>query len=154
MLNIVHTNWLIAVGIALIFSIIASEVFHTWQKHKLCGGGQRAVARLRKLEHGNQLDPAQVETLIQEICEHEGPLNPERATRPALPQQRGSGARKSLNCESKDLDEVDALVREILEHEEPLQAGLTARPQPLPIGASVRAVVDGGRDYAKRVLLN
>jgi len=153
-LNIVHTNWLIAIGIALIFSIVASEIFHAWQKHNLRGDGQRAVARLRKLEHGNQLEPAEVETLIQEICEHEGPLNPERATRPALPQQRGSEVRKSLNCESKDLDEVDALVREILEHEEPLQAGLTARPQPLPIGASVTAMVDGGRDYAKRVRLN
>ena len=131
MLNNFYTNWLIATGVVLIFSFIASGIIHTWQKHKLCDAGQRAVARLRKLEHGNQLEPAEIETLIQEIFEPEGQLNPERAMKPAPPPQVGSKVHKSLNSKSPELDEVDVLVQEILEDQGPFKAEQTPRPEPL-----------------------
>lgn len=131
MLNIFHTNWLIAIDVALIFSIIASEVIHTWQKHKLRGGAQRAVARLRKLEHGNQLEAAEVEALIQEIFEPQGQLNPERAMEPAPPPQVASKVHKNVNRKSPKLEEVDALVQEILEDQGPFKAEQTPRPEPI-----------------------
>ena len=115
MLNFFHTNWLVVSGVVLTFSFIASGVIHTRQEHKPRGDGQRAVARLRKLKHGNQLEPAEVETLVQEIFEVEGQLKPERAMKPALSPQVGSKVPKSLNSKSPELDEVDVLVQEILE---------------------------------------
>lgn len=107
MLNIFHTNWLTA----------------------LRGNRQRTVAPLRKFKRGRQLEPAEVETLVQEICAHD-------------------------DCESSELDEVDALVQEVLDHDKTLPTGSTAGPQPIPVGASVWPVVEGRRGHAKRGLLN
>jgi hypothetical protein len=130
-LNTFHPNWLIAIGVVLIFSFIASGIIHTWQKHKLRGNGQRAVARLTILKHGSELEPAEVETLLQEIFEPEGRFNPIRAMEPTPPPQVASKVHKSLNGKSPELDEVDALVKEILEDQGPLKAEQTPRPEPL-----------------------
>jgi hypothetical protein len=137
--NIFQTNWLIGIGVVLIFSFIANGINHTWERHKLRDNAQRAVSRLRKLKHGNQLEPEEIQTLIEDIFEPEGQLNPERAMKPALPPQVGSKIHKSLNGNAPKLDEIDALVQEILEDQDQFKGS-----EPLRFRTSVSTVLDGG----------
>ena len=142
MSGIFYGDLFITVAGVLTCSIIATGIIHAWERHKLRTDGRRAVVRLKTFLHGTQLEPAEVEALIQDILEKEERINKKQAVDPALSLQVGNEIPKTYDSNSPELDDVDALVREILDDREPLNTELASSAGPTIFGGSLEAVRD------------
>ncbi|HEY6862200.1 MAG TPA: hypothetical protein VI358_20745 [Pseudolabrys sp.] len=136
MFNIFHANWYVwyvAIGVPLIFIIIAYVITRVWGSHKARGDGQRAIERLRKLECAEPPEPElavkpglspQVETKLPPVLGREELIEPELAATPGLSPQ------------------VETKVQSVLGREELVEPGQAATPGLSPqVEAKVQPVL-------------
>jgi len=130
--------------IALILIGVTSVTARALRPRKPRSDMQRAIQRLEKFEPRKSLDPAEIETLVQEIVGDEEASALKRAENQDASPRTKTKIQAAPGRRSQELEDVEALVQQILEPHTPLSSQRVERSGPVLAAPADRADRDRG----------
>ena len=137
-----HVPWYVTALIIIGATILVARALRGRKPHS---GRQSAIQRLEKFGHKKSLDPAEIETLVQEIIDDQDALTVERAANQGAPLPTKTKIQAIPDRHLRELEDVEALVQQILEPHTAADSGPTETSNTAPAGSSDRPALDRGQ---------